>query len=73
MKPSLIILQRNETKLFRTQLNQQVSEAISNQIVKQKYKIITHLACEFEIIVISINSSSIKAKLKQFLHINSDL
>ena len=38
--------------LFRTQLNQQVSEANSIQLVKQKYKIITHLAYEFEIIVI---------------------
>ena len=53
MKPSLIILQRSETKLFRTQLNQQISEANSIQIVKQKYKIIAHLAYEFEIIVIS--------------------
>ena len=39
--------------LFKTQLNQQASDAISNQIAKQKYKVITHLACEFEIIVIS--------------------
>ena len=53
MKHSLIILQRSETKLFRTQLNPQLSEAISNQITKQKYKVITHLACEFKIIVIS--------------------
>ena len=53
MKPSLIILQRIETKLFRTQLNQQVSEAISNQIAKQNYKVLRHLACEFEIIDIS--------------------
>ena len=65
--------------MFRTQLNQQVSEAKSNQIAKQKYKVLTYLACEFEIIIISKlecfkqNSNIIKAKLKQFLHINSDL
>ena len=47
MKPSLIILQRSETNLVRTQLNQQVSKVISNQIAKQKYKVLTYLACEF--------------------------
>ena len=47
MKFFLIILQRSETMLFRTQLNQQVSEANSNQIAKQKYKVLTYLACEF--------------------------
>ena len=53
MKSFLIMLQRSETVLFRTQLNQQVSEANSNQTAKQKYKVLTYLACEFEIIIIS--------------------